>query len=477
MNRILAIFIIIIILLTGCRAESLPPSATPVPILTPTTTDTATTTPLPTESPMIPVTVIDGDELILFVEPRITHQTIKDVTGGNFIHVFGGTTEPTEVVSRFNLEHLDVRVARVRMTLEAWEPVNDDDDPNQTTWESFQDSEYNHATFLLMQELQARGTQIVVTSWDLPDWLVSDPSKSTQRFVPYENYPELVEIITTWLLRARDKYGVEPDYISFNEPDVGAYISIAPFEAVMLIEQAGKRFDELGIKTRWLIADTANIDGSVAYARSVLRKKEIHPYLGVFANHSWDSDSPDSDYLEVREFALENNLEVWCTETGSNAFSWQTPEKFPTYAYAVTLARIYSRVLKLTGTNAILYWEMMGEDYWINDGTNPYPAFQVIRQLGEQIPAGSVIVETSNNTEDFYSVAAQAPGHFALFMVNTRAEPFTVTVEGLPNGTYTHIQTTEGEREAAAATYTIPAETISVQIPGLSIHVLTTKTP
>ena len=108
--------------------------------------------------------------------------------------------------------------------------------------------------------------------------------------------------------------------------------------------------------------------------------------------------------FEAPDLSFEN-LEVWCTETGSHAFSWRKPEKFLTYDYSIELARIYSRVLKLTGTTAILYWEMMGHDYWINDGTEPYPSFHVIRQLGEQIPPGSLIVETSNNTEDFYSVA------------------------------------------------------------------------
>jgi hypothetical protein len=420
---------------------------------------------------------VDGDHLTLFIEPQITHQTIKDVTGGNFINVFSGTTNATEPVSEYNLAHLGVHVARVRMTLEEWEPVNDDGDPNHVNWESFQDTKFNHATFLLMQELQARGAEIIVTSWDLPDWIVSDPFKSTQRFVPYENYPEIVEMVAAWLVRARDEYGVEPQYVTFNEPDVGAYITIAPFEAVMLIEQAGKRFDELGLKTKWLIADTANIKSSVPYARSVLKKESIRPYLGVFANHSWDSDSSDESYLAVRTFALENNLEVWCTEAGTDPFVWQTPEKFPTYDYAVDLARIYSRVLKLTGANAILYWEMMGQDYWLNDGTNPYPSFNVIRQLGEQIPPGSVIVETSDNTESFYSVAAQAPEHFAVFIVNTGAKPLTVTVEGLPDGTYTHIQTTETESEKTLEAYSVPNETVSIQIPGMSVHILTTRMP
>jgi len=469
MNRIVVITCVLAFLFFGCTANTPSPKSEPAP------TPQVFPTPQPMLSPEIPATVIDGRNLSMYVEPRLTHQTIKDVTGGNFINVFSGTTDPTEPVSRYSLTHLPVRVARVRMTLEQWEPVNDNGDPAQFAWDAFQDTEYNHATFILMQELQKRGTEIVVTSWDLPDWIVADPSKDTKRFVPYENYPEVVEMIAAWLVRARDEYGVEPQYLSFNEPDVGAYITIAPFEAVMLIEQAGKRFDELGLKTKWLIADTANINGSVTYAKSVWKKESIRPYLGVFANHSWDSDSSDENYLDVRIFALENNLEVWCTEAGTDPFAWQSPEKFLTYDYAVGLARIYSRVLKLTGTNAILYWEMMGKDYWINDGTKPYPSFNVIRQLGEQFPSGSVIVETSNNTETFYSVAAQAPEHFAVFIVNTGAEPLSATIEGLPTGKYTHIRTTDAELETAAGSYTSPADLVMLEIPGLSYHILTTR--
>ncbi len=462
MKRALLILITLALFFSACQVPEEPPAPPP----------SSATPPPPL---MIPETIIEGNELTIFLEPGITHQTIKDVTGGNFINVFSGTTDPLEPVSIYNLEHLDVRVARVRMTLEEWEPSNDDDDPNHINWDAFQDTEFNHASFQLMQKLQARGTEIIVTTWDVPDWLVANPTKSTQRFIPYELYPEAVEMIASWLVTARDIYGVEPAYVSFNEPGIGAYVSLAAFEASMLIEQAGPRFDELGIKTKWLIADTSNIDGSVAYARNVLKNEAIHPYLGVFANHSWDSDSPDSDYLEVREYALENNLEVWCTETGSNAFSWQTPEKFLTYNYAVELARIYSRVLKLTGTTAVLYWEMMGTDYWINDGSNPYPSFHIIRQLGEQIPQGSVIVETSTNTEDFYSVAAQAPDHFAVFMVNTGEDTLTVNLAGLPDGIYTHVQTTDGELETTLGTYAVPKDAVSLQIPGRSVHVLTTR--
>lgn len=218
MNRLITTSIVLSLAICGCQLAASQTMFEVVPSLP----ATATSTPFPAETVSIPDTVMDCNHLTLFVEPRITHQTIKDVTGGNFINVFSGTTDPTEAVSQYNLAHLPVRVARVRMTLEDWEPVNDDEDSNHIAWDSFQDTQFNHATFLLMQELQARGTEIVVTSWDLPDWIVADPSKNTKRFVPYENYPEIVEMVSAWLLTARDEYGVEPAYVSFNEPDVGA---------------------------------------------------------------------------------------------------------------------------------------------------------------------------------------------------------------------------------------------------------------
>lgn len=103
------------------------------------------------------------------------------------------------------------------MTLEDREPINDDDDPLHFNWDAYEDSGYNHATFQLLDELQARGTEIIVTTWDLPDWLVADSRKDTKRFIPYDRYPEAIETIVAWLPVARDQYGIEPMYPSTNQ--------------------------------------------------------------------------------------------------------------------------------------------------------------------------------------------------------------------------------------------------------------------
>lgn len=68
-------------------------------------------------------------------------------------------------------------------------------------------------------------------------------------------------------------------------------------------------------------------------------------------------------------------------------------------------------------------------------------------------------------------------GIFVATMVNTGAEPLTVTVSGLPAGTYSHIQTTEAAAEKTLKAYLVPSETVAIQIPGMSIHILTTRVP
>jgi len=70
MVRTFIIILALTILLSACQTEPLPPAET--------------TTPLPpTSTPGVPETIDDGDNITIFVDPRITHQTIKYVTGGN----------------------------------------------------------------------------------------------------------------------------------------------------------------------------------------------------------------------------------------------------------------------------------------------------------------------------------------------------------------------------------------------------------
>jgi hypothetical protein len=244
-------------------------------------------------------------------------------------------------------------------------------------------------------------------------------------------------------------------------------------EYAALVALAGPRFAGLGLKTRWLLADTAGMGNALSMARPAWNQTELRPYLGPLAVHSWDADAPDETLLRLRDYAAAESLEVWCTEAGWDAFLWMRPEEFSKWKHALNLARIYSRLLKLAGASNILYWEMLGFDYQLNDGQMPYPSFEVLAQLSRRLPPGTRILETSANTETLYFVAAQVSEQVLVYLVNMAPEPLEVQVNGLPEGAYSLDTTTAaGALGAAGEPFQTTDGSITLELPPESVSFL-----
>jgi hypothetical protein len=445
------------------------PTATIIPVVPPATLTPMLPTPEPT---LLPETQVDQDLTRVFVDLNRPQQTLGSVAGGNFVHQISQTMTAFEPVAEYNLNHLQVGSVRVRIALEVWEPQNDNADPLSADPPAFFDSGANHATFLFLQEMHQRGVLLVATAWDIPDWLAFNPDIDRNKYLPPERYPEAVESLAQWLLTARDVYGVEVDYISFNETDVGANVSMSGREYADFVAAARPRFAELGLKTRWLLADSANMSNGLGRARTAWNRTELRPYLGPLAVHSWDADAPDETLLALRTFAQAEGLEVWCTEAGWDAFLWNRPEEFSKWPHALNLARIYSRLLKLSGATNILYWEMLGFDYNLNDGQAGFPAFEILRQLSERLPAGTRILETSANTETLVFLAAQAGEKTLVYLVNMAGEPQTVQVNGLPEGDYALEVSTAQALDAVAGPLRSAAGSLTLELPPESVSIL-----
>lgn len=421
----------------------------------------ATPTPLPD-------TREDSQFTNFFIDPQSTQQTIRDAVGGNFIHKLNNNYEALEAVSTANLEQLNPKTVRVRINLEDWEPDNDNLDPLQVREEGFYDDGFNHATFLFVREMTRQGKQIVATVWDVPGWMVANPQLSTNKYIPPDRYAEVIESLSAWLTTAQELYGAKIAYLSFNEPNIGVNISLAGFEYANFILQAGQRFEDAGLDVRWLIGDVSNIAGSVSYAQSMLRVEGVRPYLGPFAFHSWDATASDEELLKIRQFANDEDLEVWCTEGGWDAFLWRRPDELHSWQHALNLAAIYNRLIKLSGAEVIQYWEMMGQDYQLNDGTVPFPAMEVLKLLARHLPAGSKIVTTSANTPEVVFFAAQTPQSFIVQMVNRGSEPESIRLHGLPVGSYAVSVLTERGLDEDS-TLIVRGRQAAIDLPPLSV--------
>lgn len=139
-------------------------------------------------------------------------------------------------VTQYTLDNLRVAWARTEMTLREWEPKNDNDSPTSTNWELLQSHDRPNTNlrreFVLAQQIQRRGIPYSITIWDLPEWLYAQPGKGRRahrRRVPPGKWPELLECIGSYLVHAKQQYGVEPDLFSFNEANIGVRVLFTAF--------------------------------------------------------------------------------------------------------------------------------------------------------------------------------------------------------------------------------------------------------
>jgi len=469
---------VVYFLLLVFMAASVLPACQPVPgSVSALSSPTNTPGPDPTETPEPTQTTEKPEPITLVIDLAQTHQTIREVAGGNFIHRFNHVTTPFESISEFNLETLQPRFVRVIMDIDLWEPNEGaaGEEVGKGSGFRFRDESYLSAVFQFMQQVkqQIPDVTFVASIWQVADWMAGNPSTYKNRRIPPERYADLADSIAHWLLYAREKYGVEVPYVSFNEANGGINILLKPEEYVAFIKVAGARFTELGLNTRWLIGDASNITEAFDYARSIYEAKDIRPYLGPLTFHSWDPDSAATPGIlkQIGQYADQNGLEVWCTEGGWDPY--EPSYKFRTFEHAIKLASIYTRVLRDSRTTALLYWEMMYGDYTINTGKRPYPAMTYLVELQKHFPVGAQIVQTpSDPIQDIgiLSLAAQRPdGAFSVELINRLPSDRQVTLTGLPDGVYhlTRLSDQGGREEipplevkAGHANLVLPGETI-----------------
>lgn len=432
----------------------------------PTSTFESAEMPAETVNPATPTPVLP----MLTILPDEKHQTLRDVAGGNFIHRFGGVQSAFDPVSRMNWAALQPLTVRVAIDLDLWEPVNDNDDPLFLADDGFVDEVGTalHGTFLFLQEVNAQEVIISASVWRVPAWLVENPDDERQWIVPPNLYAEMVESLAAWLLRARDVYGVDVDYISFNEANLGINVLLSPAEAIDLIRLAGPRFAELGLKTRWLLGDTSNMAENVSYASAIWAAEDIRQYLGPLSFHSWDADTGDETLLGIGEFANQNGLEVWCGEGGWNAQMWQSPRMFPMYSHALSLGAVYARSLKMTRATNLLYWEMMGQDYPLNDGEKPYPSLVFLTRLKQAFPPGSQVVGTGPDRTQMKYVAAASERGIAILIVN-RSLKEDILVSGLPEGDYQVFRTASQQIDERVTDVVVTKDPLRLSIEGFGI--------
>lgn len=375
------------------------------------------------------------------IYPEIKRQAIKSI-GGNYCQA-NYSAHAADAIGDETLR--EFRPTHVRVAL----PMR----LRNAKFEDYRGENYTKQPLVLevLDELKRMKNEFgvknfTISVWDLPDEFIVDPSKKAQRVVKPEAYDEVIQMLTDFFLKAKNEYGVEIDQFSFNESDGGYQIIFSPEATIAFVKKAGQKWAEAGLKTKFLLADTAQTKGTVEFATQIMADKSIWNYLGPISFHCWWSeDIPDSEFERIAGFGKAWNKEVWCAELGFDAMAWKIKDMNKSYDYALRFAKISHRMIKYAEVEVSLYWTWQNNYAIMSaDTKEKYPSYFVTRHQTEFMNTGTQIVHSSSSDPELLAISGiRSDGSRVLQLINMKKEAVTIEVSGFESQKIDGISTSE----------------------------------
>lgn len=313
-----------------------------------------------------------------------------------------------------------------------------------------------------------------ISVWNVPDELVVDPSKTAQRIIRPEAYDEVIQMLLDFFLKAKNDYGVEIDYFSFNESDGGYQVIFSPEATIAFVAKAGRKFEEAGLRTKFLWADTAQTKGTVEFATRIMSDPGIWKYIGPLSFHCWWSEKiPDTEFERIAALAKAWNRQVWCAEMGFDAMAHKVKDMNRSWDYGLRFARISHRIMKYAEVEVSLYWTWQNNYAIMSPDTlQKYPSYYVTRHLTQFLNTGTQVVHsTSSDPEILVLAGIQQDGRRVLQIINMKKEPVTAEIKGFNSPETVRYTTTETDNWEVVKNRTwSKTGTLSLQLKSQSIN-------
>ena len=292
-------------------------------------------------------------------ENGLTDRVFEGVGGNYCFAIDSPQTDRT-------LADFHTKWSRTEISLRDWEPQNENGDPGVTHWGHFKSRDKKggnlNREFLLAKLLQDRGTKLIASIWDLPEWMYATQGKEPythERRVPDEMWDEVIESIITYLVHARDEYGGEPDLLSFKEHDAGICVLMPPAIYRTVMERLAAELEKNNLKTRLLLGDVSNPRHAYDYVQTVVNDSVSLAHYGAIGFHSWGGGSAD-DYRAWRTLADDVELPLLVPEVGVDPKAWRT-QTFHSWYYALQELEMFQRILLYAQPLALLEWEFTAD--------------------------------------------------------------------------------------------------------------------
>lgn len=363
--------------------------------------------------------------------------------GGNF-RLQNPEMDPK--VIDYNLDNMRVAMGRVRAPLNFWQP---DEDMNPIRAAHRGDLHpIVKADMEMAQRLARRDIPVVLSAWSAPEWAIigkphRGPGPDGERGNPLDQdkAQALYKSIADYIEYMKDAYGVQVEYFSFNESDLGIDVRQTADEHAKLIRELGAYFAKRGLKTKLLLGDTADANGW-PFLKAAMNDPKTHPYIGAVSFHSWrgwDTETLQKWY----DAAYRMHVPLIVGEGSTDAAAWGFPDIFSEQSFAMTEIKLYTRILSICQPQTILQWQLTS-DYSVLAGggvygndeepLHPTQRFWNLKQIASS-PKDALWMPFSGDRPDIYSAAFgdKTKGKYVFHIVNDGASR-KATITGLPDG-------------------------------------------
>lgn len=397
--------------------------------------------------------------------------------GGNF-RLQNVQKDPA--VIDYCLRNLRVAFGRVEMPWSQWDRYKHPEAENPA-FRGFGGNPEDHVrrSAGMARRLKAVGMPVIVSCWFPPMWACTATTRSDGSAYAFSLKEEETERIyaslAEYLLFLRDEYGVEADYFSFNESDLGIDVVHTPAEHCAFIKGFGAYLAAQGLKTLMLLGDNSDAT-TFDFIVPTLRDPEARRYVGAISFHSWRG-CDDATLQKWAAAAREINVPLIVGEGSTDAAAHQYPGIFNETTFALYEINLYTRLCAICQPLSILQWQLTsdysllwGDGIYGSDGPlRPTQRFWNIRQLA-LTPADAFAIPASCDKANV-NVAAfanTARGQSAVHVVNNAAA-CTAEISGLPAAAQTAtVLVTNARQHAEVRSLPVRDGCVAVEMPAES---------
>ncbi|MCR5713618.1 MAG: AGE family epimerase/isomerase [Bacteroidales bacterium] len=389
--------------------------------------------------------------------------------GGNF-RIQNVRKDP-EVID-YCLNNMRVAFGRVEFPWAQW-------DPEQSGTPGAQISDHIRRSAEMARRLRQEDMPVIVSAWFPPEWAADRTTRSDGTSRAWALKPALQDrifsSIASYLIFLKKEYGVEADYFSFNESDLGIDVVHTPEQHRDFIKYFGKYLLDSGLKTRMLLGDNSDAT-TFDFIVPTLEDPAALRYVGAVSFHSWRG-CDDATLRRWADAAQRIGVPLIVAEGSTDAAAHQYPAIFNESTFALYEINLYTRICAICQPLSILQWQLTsdysplwGDGIYDSDGPlRPTQRFWNLRQLS-LTPAESFAVPADCDKQDlnvaaFFNVAR---GEGAVHIVNNAAS-CPVVVSGLPaSATQAVVHVTNASSNSVAQCLPVTDGRVELDLPAES---------